>query len=208
MPLIEVLQDNFDVDRIATNWVGSFGGVSATNGRGQIPVDTNYNAFQSDQIYTFNGSYVFCQLFMHAVGGATVEAFVEILIQSGTGGTDLMMGYNAVTGNLTMANRTGYFDAGQVVITYNATNHRWWRMRLTGGNVLWDTSLDGLSWTNQKTTAAPAWVTATTTTYVTIQAHRNNGTNDTVEIDNFNNIPKAEAPRVINRAALIRASTR
>jgi hypothetical protein len=206
MALTETLQDNFDVDRLATLWPGSYGGPTVTNGRVRIDVNTNYNGIQSDVTYTFNNSYVFWQAFMHAAGGATVEAFFEVLIQSGTGGTDIMFAYNAVSGNLTMANRVGYNDAGQVTLAYNSTNHRWCRMKITGGNILWDTSADGIAWTNRRTTAASAWTTSGTTLYVTAQAHRNNGTNDFVEIDNFNNIPKAEAPRVINRAALIRAS--
>jgi hypothetical protein len=208
MPLTETLQDNFDVDRLATLWPGSYGANTVTGGRCQVTVDTSYTGIQSDQTYTFNNSFIFFQAFMQAAGGATVEAFFEALIQSGTGGTDIMFNYNAVTGNLIMANRVGYNDAGQVTLAYNATNHRWLRMRITGGNILWDTSPNGITWTNQKTAAASAWATSGTTLYVTLQAHRNNGTNDFMEIDNFNNIPKAESPRVINRAALIRASTR
>ena len=208
MALTETLQDNFDVDRLATLWPESYGGPTVTNGRVQVAVDTNYNGIQTDHTWTFNNSYIFFQAFMPAAGGATVEAFCEALIQSGTGGTDIQFGYNAVTGNLTMANRVGYNDGGAVNITYNATTHRWLRMRISGGNILWDTSTDGITWTNRRSTAASAWATSGTTLYVTIQGHRNNGTNDFFEIDNFNNIPKAELPRVINQAALIRASTR
>jgi hypothetical protein len=208
MPLIETLQDNFDVDRLATLWPSSYGGPAVVNGRVQIATDTNYNGIQSDATYTFNGSFLFVQAFMCAAGGATVEAFVEILIQSGTGGTDIQFGYNAVSGNLTMANRVGYNDGGAVNITYNSTTHRWLKISITGGNILWDTSTDGITWTNRRTTAASAWVTSGTNLYTTLQTHRNNGTNDFCEFDNFNNIPKAFPPKVTNRAALVRASTR
>lgn len=208
MALIETLQDNFDVDRLATLWPASFGGPTIVDGRVRITTDTNYNGIQSDATFTFNGSYAFVQAFMNAAGGATVEAFTEMLVQSGTGGTDIAFAYNAVTGNLTMANRVGYSDGGAVNITYNATTHRWLRIMITGGNILWDTSTDGISWTNRRTTAASAWTTSGTTLYVTIQTHRNNGTNDYCELDNFNNIPKALSPRVVDRAAMIRASTR
>lgn len=208
MALIESLQDNFDVDRTASLWPGSFGSYSCVNGRMRIQVDTGYNAIQSNQVYTVNGSFVFFQAFMPSLGGATVQAFMECLIQSGTAGTDLVFNYDAFTGNLTMANRAGYFDAASVTLAYSSTNHRWLRIQVTGGNALWDTSPDGITWTNRKTAAAPAWVTSGTTLYVTIQAHRNDGTVDFTEIDNFNNIPKAALPQVINRAALIRASTR
>jgi hypothetical protein len=208
MALFETLQDNFDVDHLATLWPESYGGPAVTNGRVRVTVDTNYNGIQTDHTWTFNNSYIFCQAFMPAAGGATIEAFFEILIQSGTGGTDIQFGYNAVSGNLSMANRVGYNDGTAVNITYDSTAHRWLRMRITGGNILWDTSPDGITWTNRKTAAASAWATSGTTLYATLQGHRNNGTNDFFEVDNFNNIPKADVPRVINRAALLRASTR
>jgi hypothetical protein len=208
MALTETLRDNFDVDRLASLWSFSFGAVSVTNGRAQIPTDTGYAALQSDATYTFNNSYVFAQMFMPAAGGATTEAFAELTIQSGTGGTDIIFGYNAVTNLLTMANRAGYFDGGATTLAYNSTTHRWLKMSITGGNILWDTAPDGLTWTNRRTAAASAWATSGTTLYVMIQSHRNDGTNDFAEVENFNNIPKACFPKIVNTVAMIRASTR
>lgn len=208
MALAETLQDNFDVDNLAANWPGSFGGPSIVNGRCQIQTNTSYNALQSAASYTLNNSYVFVQAFMPAAGGATVEAFAEMSVQSGTAGTDIVFNYNAVTGNLTMSNRVGYFDAGSTTLTYSATAHRWLRMSITGGNILWDTSLDGISWTNRRSVAASSWATSGTALVVMIQTHRSDGTNDYCEFDNFNYIPRMSAPVVVNQAALIRASTR
>jgi hypothetical protein len=208
MALTETLQDNFDVDNLAYLWPGSFGSYSVTNGRARIATDTGYSAIQSASTYTFNNSYIFAQLFMPAAGGAATDAFAEMSVQSGTAGTDIIFNFNAVTGNLTMANRSGYFDGGATTLTYSSTTHRWLKISIVGGNILWDTSTDGITWTNRRSTAASAWATSGVTLNVMIQSHRDSGTNDFCEVDNFNNIPKAFPPKVINQAALIRASTR
>jgi hypothetical protein len=34
--------------------------------------------------------------------------------------------------------------------TYDAVAHRWWRIRESAGSIFWDTSPDGLTWTNQR----------------------------------------------------------
>lgn len=38
-------------------------------------------------------------------------------------------------------------------VTYSATTHLWWRIRESGGNTLWDTSADNVTWTNQGSVA-------------------------------------------------------
>jgi hypothetical protein len=39
-------------------------------------------------------------------------------------------------------------------ITYNATDHRWWRLRVSGTTVNWETSPDGATWTTRRTKTA------------------------------------------------------
>jgi hypothetical protein len=54
--------------------------------------------------------------------------------------------------NLTMRVR----DAGvnsDTSITYNASTHRWWRIRESDDNFFFDTSTNGISWTNRRTVA-------------------------------------------------------
>jgi hypothetical protein len=43
--------------------------------------------------------------------------------------------------------------------SYNSTNHRWWRIRESGGTTYWDTSADGSSWTNFTSAANPITLT-------------------------------------------------
>jgi hypothetical protein len=41
-------------------------------------------------------------------------------------------------------------------VTYDSTNHRWLRMRESGGTIYWDTSADGFTLTNQRNASAGA----------------------------------------------------
>lgn len=43
--------------------------------------------------------------------------------------------------------------------TYNSSTHRWWRIGESGGNILWDTSPDGVTWTNRRSFATPFAIT-------------------------------------------------
>src|SRR5690606_32997647 len=55
------------------------------------------------------------------------------------------------------------------------------------GQVLWDTSPDGITWTNRRTITTPAWVTTgIDTVALDMSAHRDVGTADYAEYDNFN----------------------
>lgn len=45
-------------------------------------------------------------------------------------------------------------------ISYNATDHRWIRFNTTGGNFIWETSPDNVTWTAQRTVATPFTLTS------------------------------------------------
>lgn len=180
------LVDNFDDNTVDTGlWVNNFGTYSETGGRARVSCDTGYNAYSSALTYTLAESSVYLRAYPPAAGGATTEAWAQILIKSDVGGTDLGFELRALTGELVMFSRTGYFDAGAVAITYSATDHLWLRVRETGGTVYWDTSPDATTWTNRRSLASPAWVSAADLEFQLI-AHRSDGTNDFAEFDSLN----------------------
>lgn len=79
-----------------------------------------------------------------------------------------------------------------VTITYDAVAHAYWRIRETGGNVIWETnpSRNPGTWTVQRTLATPAWVTSS---YIILDAgHWDVTVADTVVyFDNLNVPPPA-----------------
>jgi len=186
MALISTLIDDFNdgvVDPV--KWPNSFGIYSETGGRARVSCDTGFNAYSSALNWTLAGSSVYLRGYPPAAGGATTEAWAQILIKSSTSGTDLGFELRALTGQLVMFSRTGFFDAGAVNIPYSATNHAWLRVRETGGTTFWDTSPDAATWTNRRTLASPAWVADTNIEFQLI-AHRSDGVNDFAEFDNVN----------------------
>jgi hypothetical protein len=78
------------------------------------------------------------------------------------------------------------FNAGIASVAYNATNHRWWRIRhaVADDTIRLETSPDGLAWTQQSSNAR---TDAITQTRATIQAgtYSSAGSPGTAVFDNF-----------------------
>jgi hypothetical protein len=194
MPLFEVLRDTFNDNLVdTTKWPNNYntgaGGLpTETGGRARVVCNTGFSAYASDNIFTLEDSHAWVRMWPPAAGGAATEAWSQLLINSSTAGTDAIFEVNAVTGLLTMAVRVGFFDAGAVSIAYNTTDHAWLRIQEAGGNLLWDTSADGLTWVNRRTTTSPVWV-SDADLEVQLITHRDSGTPDFAEFDSFNVIP-------------------
>jgi hypothetical protein len=71
---------------------------------------------------------------------------------------------------------------------YNSTNHKYFRIRENKGTIYWDTSADGVTWTNFTSLANPFAITATR---VGMQAgtYGANGSTTNATFDNFNILP-------------------
>ncbi|MFB6787691.1 hypothetical protein ACFCWT_13545 [Streptomyces olivaceus] len=185
------LADTFDDGVVdPAKWPDSYesGGYSETGGRARVACTTAYNAFASAEAYRLAESSVHVQMWPPAAGGATVEAWAQLLIQTTTLGTDCVFEVSAISGNLVMASRVAYWDPDQVAIPYDPVAHAWLRLRETGGQLLWDTSPDGATWTTRRTATSPAWV-ADATLQVQLIAHRDGGTDDFAEFGSFNVTP-------------------
>jgi hypothetical protein len=180
------LKDNFSDGTIdAAKWPNSFGTYSETGGRARVACNTGYNAVSSALMYTLHESSAYLRAYAPAGGGATTEAWSQVLIKSIVGGTDLGFELRMTTNQLSAFSRVGYVDAGEVTVTYSATDHAWLRVRETGGTTYWDTSPDGSTWANRRTLTSPAWVADVDLEFQLI-AHRSDGTDDFAEFDNVN----------------------
>ncbi|MFD9069174.1 hypothetical protein [Streptomyces lasiicapitis] len=196
MALIGSFQDNFNDNVIGPNWGNSYGGVSETGGKARIPcVAGVFAGYQTAKDWTLAGSSAFVQLpLAAAANGASTEAQTAFNIIQATAGTFLAININTVAGTIRFENNVGYTDGSAVSLTYNSSTHAWLRIRETGGNVLWDTSTDGSTWTNRRTLATPAWVTnSVNAVAVELLSWRNNGTTNYAEFDNFNTAASSAA---------------
>ena len=73
-------------------------------------------------------------------------------------------------------------------VAYNATNHRWWRIREASGTIYFDTSADGITWNNfTSTTVTFALIDLVASLFIGTDSA--NGGTDTAVFDNFNVLP-------------------
>lgn len=188
MPLLSTISDNFDDNTVGAIWANNYGGASETGGRARVPcVAATYGGYQTAKTYTLAGSSAFVEIVtVPAVSTATDMNMVFGIIGS-VDGTNLQFNINPVAGTLRLESNVAYFDAAATSLTFSPTTHRWFRYREDGTNVYWDTSFNGISWTNRRTLATPAWVTSGTNTMaIDMFCFRDAGTTDFGEYDNFN----------------------
>lgn len=196
MALIGTLQDNFNDNLVGPDWGNSYGGVSETGGKARVPcVAGVFAGYQTAKDWTLAGSSAFVQLpLAAAANGASTEAQTAFSIIQATAGTSIAININTVANTIRFESNVAYFDASAVSLTYSAVTHAWLRIRETGGNVLWDTSNDGTTWTNRRTLATPAWVTSSVNAVaVELLSWRNNGSTNYSEWDNFNTASSSAA---------------
>lgn len=128
---------------------GNFGGAFIDGqGRGNVPTINAYAALATNaasQRYSFVGDTIFLQVPQVSGTANSWQNSVKLDVDANN---SIEMGMDGGTfkGRVTRAGVTT--DTLLAGGTYNATNHLWWRMRESGGTVYWDTSPDGLTWTN------------------------------------------------------------
>jgi len=197
MPSLSTLVDNFNGASIGPNWGNSYGGASQSGGLAHVPCTTGYAGFQTSYTWTLAGAAFFVKVVSVPAASTATEAYASVFVNAPgigvAGGPEegYRIGFviNTVTGLLRCKNDTGYFDAGSVDITYNPVTHAFVRLREDGTNVYWDTSPDGTTWTNRRTLATPAWVTADADQCaIDLSAHRDAGTSDEVTYDLANTL--------------------
>lgn len=55
----------------------------------------------------------------------------------------------------------------ELVIAFDSSVHKWWRLRDDGASLLWDTSPDGSAWTNQRSVSRPLLLNAVSVEFST-----------------------------------------
>lgn len=150
---MSTLTDNF-ATKDTTKW--AWGGTAGVSGGQavQTPTLANDQWIIANQSYDLTGVAFSAELVQTPnVGNGGTTTY--ILLDTGIANTYFYFQWLA-SGNLVM----GELNAGaddSTSIAYNAVSHRWLRVRESGGTVFWDTSPDGVTWTNRrsKTPAIP-----------------------------------------------------
>jgi hypothetical protein len=185
VPTFAELVDTFEDGVLDTSlWSGSYGDPDEVGGRARIPCTTGYAGLKSGSVYTLTGSGITIRLHAPAPDSATTAA-ASCLVLSSTGGTDAGFIVDSAQTALGLYLREGYADGAAVFLTYSPTDHAWLRFREDAGTLYWDTSPDGVDWTNRRTATTPVWAADTNLAYL-IEGHRDAGTADFIEVDSVN----------------------
>ena len=171
MAKMHTLQDYFNGTALQTSLWTQFtasGGTCtyATTGASMNypnPTNTSNDAdIASNTTYDLTGSYGLVQV-TNAPSGLNSDANFRMKIDT----TNYVQWQQEGT-TLLGAYVVGGVQTIKINLTYNATTHRWWRIREDAGTTYWDTSSDGLTWTNRASNANPITLTALTMQFAAV----------------------------------------
>jgi hypothetical protein len=160
------LLDNFNDNSIDTgNWPNNFtyGDASATyaetGGEAKITFPTagtgSGAGFQSALLDATNS---FAYVKVTEVGSVSTNAKTMLVLELDSNNSVQIVQRN---GSLHFYKYVAGIETDVVsAITYNSSTHAWWRIRENSGTTYWDTSSDGVTWTNMASTANPIAMTS------------------------------------------------
>lgn len=215
MALIESLIDGFDTAAASTAavqiqpfWTASYGtvSISGSNGRMDLTSDGATSSIQSPKIYSLKNSALSTKVVTVPVVGGGTDVSTSMQASQVDGSAFLSMTYIATTGVLAFRN---VFADVAAAITFDIVAMAYWRIREgtgkcgnlavgTPGTIYFDTSPNGVTWTNRASGASPAWITTANDTGIALTAHRDLGTADFARYANINVLPSVpNAPTAV-----------
>jgi hypothetical protein len=160
-PPISAFTDDFD-DNTDIGWLDSHASYPVTyDGQASwlSPASSAASGISSPDGYNMVGDAVSIEMVQVAQGfpspGGTLDSYPLFLDAGFNTGYELGFVYGGATGNLWAFWNNGAgrnFDTG---VTYDPTNHRFFRIRESGGTTFWDTSADSSNWTNRRSVSNP-----------------------------------------------------
>jgi len=161
---ISSLSDDFDDDTASRMWSWASyegGGCQLDETGGQLVVSLDGSAidcaYLSSQRFDVTGQALFVEV-------PSIDTTIPNLYTFFRAEIDSANGYEFVVSDGLLVARVEVDDnlMGQAFPNYDPIDHRWWRIREASGDVIWETSPDGTSWTELAKTAAVLPVDALT----------------------------------------------
>ena len=149
---MSTLVDTFGSNDLSTLWANS---ANATWSSGQVAIPVNTSAsgkLGSTNAYNLTGSSIITEI--TPANGAAYST--DLTLVAGTSYVKMGCEGGNLVANLTQASASSFNGS----ISYNATSHKYWRIREASGTIYWDTSPDGSTWTNQWSNSYTMAVTA------------------------------------------------
>lgn len=152
---LEALTDNFNDNSIGnTSWAKFEGGsATVTEQNAQLEIalpavasSSTDGDLTSNKPYDLTASYAFLRVIQILNSATSADAELRIYTDSSNW---FRFVYEA--GTLYLQRRIAASTTTVTSFAFNSTTHAWWRIRESAGDILWDTSTDGVTWTNRAT---------------------------------------------------------
>ncbi|NUP38171.1 MAG: hypothetical protein HOY76_14440, partial [Streptomyces sp.] len=108
------------------------------------------------------GNGIFARVSPPEIGNGSTQFLMRVQVDANNQATLIRDGGGALNAQVINAGVTTTVAVG----TYEPYSHAWWRLRETGGNVLFDTAPDGVTWTTRATIAHTWAVTAVSVVFI------------------------------------------
>jgi hypothetical protein len=148
IPKIATLIDNFAVNDLATLFPDTVGTVTWSPGNVAIKSDTSYDsALVTNKPYDLISSSIYINITPYVATSSDIQ-FGLFSGQFTTSTNSLFVGFGGAS-NFHVFKTVAGVQTNLFTTSYNATSMAWWQIREAGGTVFFDTSPDGIVWTNQ-----------------------------------------------------------
>jgi len=191
MALISTLTDNFNDNSIDTTKWDYGSDVAEVNNNLEFTstLSADSSNLYSKTTYNLTGSQITIKLV--DAGNQSLASWAFTPLWAYLDGTHSLL-FRVKAGNLEVNDIARSNNSPKYSVTYNATNHRYLRIREVSGTIYWDCSADGITWINLFNEANPCAVTALEVDFGGEWDAEASTT--TAKIDDFNILPSGEQP--------------
>lgn len=156
-PKLSTLVDMFsDATLNATVWNNSSGlpnvSLDPALDRVQINCTSGYPAFGGNGPWEFTSSSIYARVSPAPIGAGSTQTIMRVFVDANNRASLYLDGGNILTAVVLNAG----VSTSTVIGAYDGYSHAWWRLRESGGNVIFETAPDGWTWT-VRATIAHAW---------------------------------------------------
>jgi hypothetical protein len=195
------LIESFNSETFGGRWI-NWGGAQCVATDGKLKIDTttsaNYYGIDSQERLDLTGSELVIEVL--DVGNQSLASLevnpIDLLLD-----TDNHLLWLITNGDLGAYKKVAGTLSLVASVTYNATDHRWLRIRESGGTIYWDASPDRSTWTQIGSLATPFAITSLLLT-ISIGTWQAEASASSMTCDNLNIITK-DLPGNIGRTVRV-----
>lgn len=152
IPKISTLIDDMSVNRLPLLWPDTVGTTTYTGSNVTIKSDTLYDsAMVTNTPYDLTDSAIYINVTPYVATSSDIQ-FGLFAGKFATSNNSLFCGFGG-SNNFHVFKTVNGTQTNLFTVTYNAVSMAWWRIRESGGTTFFDTAPDGVTWTNQFSTA-------------------------------------------------------